>query len=306
MTRSALSVVIPTRDRVERLRRCVASLRAALRDVDELIVVDSASRDALSIQAIARSGGALYLRAQHPGVNRARNLGWQRAANGLIAFVDDDVVVEPTWADAFAASAVAHPDAAFITGRLSPLGDSGHGPVAVKDDSAPATLTRLSRGDLGHGASVLVRAAALAAVGGWDESLGAGAKFESAPEADLFDRLLLAGFEGRYEPAARARHEQWRTPRQLVGLDWRYGFGNGARLAKLVRTDRPRARWVASEAAWGWGLQRLGAPVRARNKTETARVLARLAGTGAGFGAALLTPVREGHFVNRAKSDELR
>lgn len=270
------------------------------------MVVDSASREPAAIEAIAINTGARYAREDLPGVNRARNRGWREATHDLIAYVDDDVVVDASWADAFAQSAQAHPAAAFITGRLGALNESAHGGVAVKDDAQATALTRTSRGDLGHGANLLVRAAALHKVGGWDESLGAGARFMSAPEADLYDRLFLAGYEGRYEPSARAWHEQWRSPRELVRLDWRYGFGNGARLAKLVRTDRERAARVASEAAWGWGLKRLGPPVRDRNKTEAARVVARLAGTGAGFGRALFTRVRAGHYTNRSKRAEMR
>jgi glycosyltransferase involved in cell wall biosynthesis len=291
LTRPPLSIVIPTRDRADKLTRCVESIRAAMGPDDELIVVDSASNPPLEHATV---------RVELPGVNRARNRGWRAARHHLIAYVDDDVVVDPDWADALATSAAAHPDAAFITGRLAPLNDAAHGAVAVKDDDEPAVLAPTTRGDLGHGANVLVRADALAAVGGWDESLGNGARFKSAPEADLFDRLFAAGFHGRYEPTARARHEQWRSPRELVRLDWRYGFGNGARLAKLLRSDRARARQVGGEALWGWGLQRLGAPLRDRNKTEVARVVSRLAGTTVGFARGLLVGVRDGHFVSAA------
>ncbi|MEY2425349.1 MAG: hypothetical protein QOI61_921 [Actinomycetota bacterium] len=273
-----------------------------MREDDELIVVDSASIDAALVARAAHAAGARLERVERPGVNRARNRGWQVATHGLIAYVDDDVVVDRGWAGAIASAAAAHPDAAFITGRLAPLNESRHGGVAVKDDPEAATLDRATRGDLGHGANLLVRKSALAAVGGWDESMGAGARFTSSPEADLYDRLFLAGFRGRYEPAALAWHEQWRSPRQLIQLDWRYGFGNGARLAKLVRRDRPRARQIAGEALWSWGLARLGAPLRDRNKTEVARVAARLAGTGVGFGRALFSKVRNGHFVDRKET----
>lgn len=237
-------------------------------------------------------------------MNRARNIGWRAARHELIAYVDDDVTVDLAWAEGFSKSAAAYPAAAFITGRLSALDDGSqrHGDVAVKDDTEAAVLDRGTRGDLGHGANLLVRASALAAVGGWDESMGAGARFTSSPEADLYDRLFLAGLHGRYEPLARAWHEQWRSPRQLIQLDWRYGFGNGARLAKLVRGDRPRARQIAGEALWSWGLQRLGAPLRDRNKTEIARVTARLAGTGAGFARALFTKVYDGHYDERSRT----
>src|SRR5205085_1111245 len=239
-------------DRPDMLARCVASVLAAAGPDDEVIVVDSASTPPVQVD------GARVIRCAQPGVNRARNAGWRAAAHALVAYVDDDVIVDAGWADAFARAAAAHPNHAFFSGRVAALttAGNGHGNVAVKDDGAPAVLDAASRGDLGHGASLLVRGEALAAVRGWDESMGAGARFQSGPETDLYDRLFAAGFSGRYEPSAVAHHDQWRSPAELVRLDWRYGFGNGARIAKLVRTNRGRARRVAAEAAWGWGLQR--------------------------------------------------
>lgn len=296
----SISVIVPTRDRSEMLTRCLAAIGASVRDGDEVIVVDSASREPATIAAIAAGARARLVRLDQPGVNRARNAGWRAAYNGLLAYVDDDVVVDATWADALANSAAAHPAAAFITGRLLPLAPSEHGNVALKESVTPQQLDRTSTGDLGHGANVLVRASGLAAIGGWDDAMGVGGRFKAAPEADLYDRLFAAGYTGWYEPTAVARHDQWRGPRELVALDWRYGYGNGARIAKLARSDGRRARRVAAEAAWGWGLRRLGDAVRYRNKTDSARIVARLAGTAVGFGRALVVPVHDGHYEDRA------
>ncbi|MDP1793571.1 MAG: glycosyltransferase [Acidimicrobiales bacterium] len=294
--RPRLSVIVPTRDRADMLERCLASIRGAVGDDDEIVVVDSASRDAPRVAAIATERGARLVRCDQPGVNRARNAGWRAAYNQLLAYVDDDVVVDETWADALATTAAANPAAAFITGRVAPLAPTAHGNVAIKDGAVAQTLDRDTTGDLGHGANVLVRASALAVVGGWDEAMGVGARFKSAPETDLYDRLFAAGFSGRYEPSAVGYHDQHRNQRELIRLDWRYGYGNGARIAKLVRTDRRRARRVAGEAAWGWGLRRLVDAARYRNKTDAARVSARLAGTLAGFVRGAASRVNEGHY----------
>lgn len=294
-----LSVIVPTRDRPEMLERCLNALRAAVGPDDEIVVVDSASRDATGVAGRANAVGARLVRCEQPGVNRARNAGWRAAYSQLLAFVDDDVVVDPTWADAFARAAVDHPAAAFITGRTAPLEPGAHSDVATKDDSVPATLTRTTRGDLGHGNNLLVRASALAVIGGWDEAMGVGGRFKSSPETDLYDRLFASGFTGHYEPTALARHDQWRTARELIELDWRYGYGNGARIAKLARTDRTRARGAAREAAWGWGIRRLADAVRYRHKTDAARVVTRLAGTTVGFARGITTRVTDGHYVER-------
>jgi hypothetical protein len=169
--------------------------------------------------------------------------------------------------------------------------------VAVKDDDAPFGLTPATKEMFGHSANLAVRRDALAAIGGWDESLGAGGRFRAAPEGDLFDRLLAAGFTGRYEPAARAWHEQWRRIREVVRLDYGYGIGSGARMAKLVRTDRRRLRRVAGEYLWGWGLQPLPGFVLRRDWGRAACTVARFAGYLVGFVRAIRVRVIDGHFA---------
>ncbi|MEY2430631.1 MAG: hypothetical protein QOC92_356, partial [Acidimicrobiaceae bacterium] len=153
-----------------------------------------------------------------------------------------------------------------------------------------------SNGTLGHSANLAVRRWALETIGGFDEAMGAGGRFRSSPEYDLFDRLFAAGWTGRYEPDPRAWHDQWRSRKQLALLDYSYGTGTGARIAKLLHTDRRRARMVAREHVWENGIVRLRRAVRDRYKTGVILTLARLGGTCAGFVRAIAVPVRAGHF----------
>jgi GT2 family glycosyltransferase len=145
-----------------------------------------------------------------------------------------------------------------------------------------------------------VRRDALQQVGGFDELLGAGAHFPGSEEGDLFDRLLAAGWRGRYEPTARGWHDQWRDrQRTILRLDYGYGRGRGARLAKLVRTDRARARVVGREYVWEWGLVQVAKHARARDRFLSAVAVARLAGLLVGFVRAIGVPVRDGHYRRR-------
>jgi GT2 family glycosyltransferase len=299
--RVACSVVLPTRNRPEKLARCLASVFQALRDGDEVIVVDSASTDP-EVGRVALAAGAVLVRCERPGVDRARNAGWRRAAMDAVLFVDDDVVVDAGWADAMVAALDAHPEAGFVTGRIDSLpgSRSTERPVAIKDDEEPVRLDAATAGTLGHSASLAVRRAALERIGGFDEEMGAGARFQSSPEVDLFDRLFAAGWLGWYEPSARAWHEQWRGRPELLKLDWRYGLGAGARIAKLVRTDRPRAKRIAREVFWTHGLQTAWGDVRAGYQTGVLLKLAQVAGAVAGVAAALPVPVRDGHYRPRA------
>ncbi|MCW2779321.1 MAG: glycosyltransferase family 2 protein [Frankiales bacterium] len=295
--RAPVSVVVPSRDRPEMLARCLASVRGALRPDDELVVVDSASRDAAAVARVAAEAGARLVRVDLPGVDRARNAGWTVTTHDLVLFTDDDVQVDPGWADAYARCFAEHPECSFATGRIGvPPDQVSEHEVAVKDDPEPAVLDRTSVGSLGHGASTALRRSALVAVGGWDEALGNGGRFRAAPELDLFDRLFASGRTGRYEPAARAWHDQWRTDGQLVVLNLRYGVGAGARLAKLVRTDRPRCRRVAREVLWDWGLASLLLHLRHHDLKRTVTCTVRMLGYLVGFLQAVVVPLQDGHF----------
>jgi GT2 family glycosyltransferase len=298
--RPPISVVIPSRDRPEMLDRCLASAKRALRDGDELVAVDSASADAAAYARIVASHGARLVRCDLPGVNRARNAGWRATSHALVAFTDDDVEVDAGWADELVRCFTEHPEASFVTGRVGiPEGQVTEDEVAVKDDTSPAVLDRRSTGTLGHGASLAVRREALEELGGWDESLGNGGRFRAAPEVDLFDRLFAAGRTGRYEPAARAWHDQWRSDRQLVVLHLRYGVGCGARMSKLVRTDRARLRLVAREVLWDWGIAALALHLRHHDPKRTVLACVRIAGYAVGFLQAIVVPLRDGHLRPR-------
>jgi GT2 family glycosyltransferase len=279
-------------------------VRLATRPGDELIVVDSASLDGEAVRAAAAEHADRVVRLDRAGVDRARNAGWRVAAHDILLFTDDDVVVDEGWADALAGAVAAHPEAGFVTGRIDkPAGPSATWrDVALKRDTEPQVFGRRSVVNLGHGASLAVRRASLESVRGFDEALGAGGHFRSAPEVDLFDRLLAAGWVGRYEPASLAFHEQWRDIDEIVELDFRYGVGNGARLAKLVRADLLRAVLAWRVAVWGDGLVPAAAAYRKGARKLAKAALLRVLGTFVGFARGLVTPVVDGHY--RLRSDE--
>ena len=233
----ALTVVVPTRDRPELLARCLRALRTELQPEDRLVVVDSSPATWPATAAAAEHGADLLVAAR-PGTSLARNLGWQSAATEHVAFVDDDVVVAPGWRRALLRS-----DAAFVLGGVveHPDDQPRERPVSLAADAQPHVVDRDGPLEPGIAGNLRVRREALAEVGGFDERLGPASWFASAEDLDLLDRLVLAGHVGWFEPEALAFHVQWRDDAQSLRLHWAYGKGMGARLARLVRTDRQRA-----------------------------------------------------------------
>jgi GT2 family glycosyltransferase len=233
------------------------------------------------------------VRCSVPGASLARNVGWRRSTSDWIAFVDDDVRVDPQWAESLRHGIIAHPEIAFITGRLrlDEADAETDRPVAVFDDPQARTIHPGTFEDVGHGANLAVRRDALEAVGGYDETLGPGTVWTAGEDLELLDRLLAAGFTGRYEPAASARHLQWRSRKELYPLEWRYGVGQGARLALLWRLDRVRFRAIAKRTTWDLGVVELVVSIRRGWERVAVRAFLRLAGTFVGGVGVVLTRV---------------
>lgn len=98
-----VSVIVPTRNRAALLRGCVESLveQTFPAELFEVVVVDDASTDGTAhvvadLISARRTPRIRYLPLPRIGGNGARNAGVKNAAAGIVCFVDDDEVVQPT------------------------------------------------------------------------------------------------------------------------------------------------------------------------------------------------------------------
>jgi glycosyltransferase involved in cell wall biosynthesis len=275
---------------------CLSALTKSVREFDEILVVDSASRSG-DVRRIAEKHGVRYLRTEVPGASIARNIGWREAKNDVVAFLDDDVRASAQWAEALSGVFETHAEAAFVTGRVGLLEgqEDSFRPVALIQRPDPIVLRRGLHELTGHSANLAVRRYALTHIGGFDEILGAGARLRAAEDLDLFDRLYGAGYSGRYDTEALAWHDQWRSRGELLRLDYDYGIGAGARIAKLFRTDRVHA--LKAGKSWFW----FGGITLVLNRDDFGGLgaVARLLGGSVGFVRGLSFRVARGHFVRR-------
>ena len=113
MTRAAVTVVIPTHNRVHFMSATLRSVLAQ-RDVDfEVVVVDDGSSDATPVALEAMRDDRLrWHRNEHTtGVSRARNTGVDMAETPWVAFIDDDDLWAPDKLARQLASLRLHPNA---------------------------------------------------------------------------------------------------------------------------------------------------------------------------------------------------
>lgn len=92
-----VSVIVPTRNRRERVLRCVAAVLADPA-TSEVVVVDDGSDDGTSeaIRQLGESDGRVRAtRVEHFGADFARQVGTQLATAEVVLYLDDDVLAEP-------------------------------------------------------------------------------------------------------------------------------------------------------------------------------------------------------------------
>jgi glycosyltransferase involved in cell wall biosynthesis len=286
-------VILNTRDRPALLEQTLATLPRSMRPGDELVVVDSASRDP-AVGRIAEAAGARVVRCDVPGTSRAKNAGLAATTAPLIAFTDDDCTPAAGWTEAIAA-ALGDRSVGFVAGRVQ--GEDGPVALSVTTEQRPRRFAGPTDPiEVGHGANMGFRRVALEAIGGFDTSLGGGARFRAAEDHDVFWRILQAGWAGVYEPAALVTHRQWRSRAQAVRLEYSYGLGAGAFASKSTRVDA-RSGWPLLARRLGTdGVGQVWRNARAGYRTATAGSVARTAGVLSGAVRSLVLPVDGGRF----------
>ena len=227
-----VSVVVPTRDRPDRLAVCLAALERQTQPDLEIVVVDDASRDAAAVAAVvATAPRARLVRGAGRGPAAARNAGVQAARAPVVCFTDDDCEPVPNWAAALAARLTAGADA---PGPDAPGPDAVAGPTrngrprSVFAAAAQAVATHLAEATIdaaGHmrfapTSNLACRTEVCAAVP-FDETY----PLAAGEDRDWCARLVASGRTLAFVPGALVRHHQELSPAGFWRQQVRYGRG---------------------------------------------------------------------------------
>ncbi len=102
MSSFKISVVVPTMNRPDDLRRCLAALKAQNRQADEIIVVigpEDSSADKIFHQIGKGDPKWKCLNERRSSVVSSLNTGIRAAKGDIIALTDDDAAAPPAWLD---------------------------------------------------------------------------------------------------------------------------------------------------------------------------------------------------------------
>jgi glycosyltransferase involved in cell wall biosynthesis len=241
-TAPAVSVVLATRDRADRLARALDAISSQrLEEPFELIVVDDASADETPAVLREREGSwdagpiRVIRRPAAGGPAGARNTGWREASAPLVAFTDDDCEPTDGWLAALVGAAAEVPDG-FVQGPTRP-----HPREAAARGPFSRTIEVRALGPWFPTCNVAYPRALLERLDGFDERLPRGEDTDLAwraqelgavpvwaPDAVVHHAVMEIGAIGRLEVAAAwrpafvnfARHPQLREQLEF-GLFWK-------------------------------------------------------------------------------------
>jgi glycosyltransferase involved in cell wall biosynthesis len=219
-----VSLVIPTRDRVELLRMCVESILERTTYPDfELVVVDNQSADPGALAYLARLEGrerVRVLRYDHPfNYSAINNWAVAQCDGELVGLVNNDIeAITPEWLEELVSQAVREVVGAVGAMLYYPDDTIQHAGVVLGVHGVAAhRYAGMPRGYPGHGgrtrvaqtlsavtgACLVVRRAVYEQVGGLDESLAV-----AFNDIDFCLRLRQAGYRNVWTPFAELYHHE--------------------------------------------------------------------------------------------------
>lgn len=251
----SFSVIICTRDRAPQLERCLQKFKETetFRKSWELIVVDNNSSDDTKavIQKFAVSAPfhVRYLFEGRQGLSHARNRGIAETSSSIIAFTDDDCLVERQWASTIVREFSTDQSLAVLGGRVEP-GDPNGQAVGTRTCSDRKQITSFQE-LFGHmiGCNMAFSRKVFEVIGGFDPLLGKGTSLGSAEDLDLLYRALKGQFTIVYVPEAVVVHAHERaSTNSIQQVNDEYAKGRGGFYWKhVVRGDLKIAKRAVRE-----------------------------------------------------------
>ena len=254
----SLTIAICTKDRPHSLARCLEGLKktklqfSPIPSAIEILVVDNAPSDPRTLDLVSSLSEVRYVCEPRPGLNFARNRALKEAGGQLLAYLDDDVVVDSGWLSGLQEAWFQNPAAGAFTGMVLPYELVSEAQIIFEQRGGfrrgfqKKCYTQTLPGDplypllpwiFGTGANMAFQREILLKLGGFDEALDTGAPLPGGGDLDIFYRVIRGGYSLQYEPEYLVFHQHRRDMKSLRDQYWSWGLSFMAFVAKSYRTE---------------------------------------------------------------------
>ena len=210
------SIIIPTRNRPEWISRCINHLLKQIPSVFEILIIDASNNTSTESIITGKYPFARYFPFRN-GLNKrpeAKNIGMLNAQGDILAFLDDDSLVQDGWlkscVDTFSSEEIG-----MVGGRvidindpnLAQINDSGLiGRISftgIRINNFGKITEKVTPVDHLRGGNMAVRKNLLKLIGGYDTYFTGTNVFE---ETDVCTRIKKLGYKILYNPDMLIEH----------------------------------------------------------------------------------------------------
>ena len=244
-----VTVTVCTRDRPDNMKLCLEAISKLDYPNLDILVVDNAPQTEMTKELVETHYPTVrYVREPRPGLDWARNCAILEAKGEIIAYTDDDVVVDSGWVKAIARTFQENPEVMGLAGLVVPYELEAEAQLLFEMNGGfgkgferkwyrvnrgePIPWYFLGTGNVGTGANMAYRRSVFNQIGGFDPALDVGTVTNGAGDCEMFFRVIKEGHTLVYEPNALIRHRH-RSSYQKLRAQLSY---NGGAYSYMVRS----------------------------------------------------------------------
>ncbi len=252
------SVVICTMGRPRQLEMALDALLSMSYKEFEVLVIDNDPATTSTRELVERRFSSdtrlRYVAEAKRGLSFARNRGLSEARGSVVAFTDDDIVVDQWWLASLVAGFEGDESVSCVTGltvaaeldTTAQLMFEGYGAFnggyrarlfTLHENPAGTKLYPYTAGVFGGGGNSAFNIQRIGQPLRFDTRLGPGTASYGAEDLDAFFAVIRRGQSIRYVPDAIAWHAHRRDYSEVRWQLFTYGVGFSAFLTKWILTD---------------------------------------------------------------------
>ena len=231
----SVSLVICTHDRTNDLKNCLESINNLLYENLEIIIIDNCPSNDSTRKLVEKYPSVIYIIEPNLGLDYARNKGLLVAKSDIIAFTDDDAVVDKYWLRELVKN-FSDPSVGIVTGITMPNELETEAQILfeeiscfnrgfVKKEYDFLKINPVGAGQVGAGVNMAIRKSIVKEVGTFDVALDGGTVTYSGGDHEYFYRTLAKGYRIVYDPSALVWHTHRKNFESLKRTIYGYGVG---------------------------------------------------------------------------------